>query len=787
MFKSKHYRFVPMIALATLLVIGNLLTPVQAYNLDMVTQTPTVTPNVEPENLGETVSPEEQEAIRMVVDSYFALRYRAFSTLQLDSFGDLVSEGADAQDFANSELGKLRVGLRNAELNQLRYKEYQYFLDFQSIGFDPSSGMAAVSVVENHDVIYEISIELDPKQPIVSHLYNLEHTISLRKEKDQWKIVSDDYTDYLWRMLRSKPVSLDEVLSTMQASPRPAWPNEGAGTEIVSTLPADDSSHAYDRVAAADYAINHIHAYNPAYPTYEGLGGDCTNFVSQSIYEGGNASMYIPDPLPPPSPDGQSGWYLLNELQRATDWNDVQGFYNFVTDYGFPTEGPEGSEVTLNGVMLGDVIQYDWSADGIWDHAVIVVNIVNGVPYIASHTEDVGPEPYTYFPYGDIRFIHIERSDGNPPVKAQVAAGSDDAGTNPTPCTFSLSDNEVYLGACFSGGNITGGFRFTNIRIPRNAQIKYAYMIFTVDGTYTVPINVQIYGEDIGNSPTFSVTNPPTNRSTPYSPVLWSITDQWIFRQRRTPPQLAPVIQNIVLRGDWVSGNSLSIIVKNAGSNVRRVMAFERAGFDPKVSPAKLIATYDLPTSPSSLSFNSAGTYDGWILESGENTGIGGSINSTATSFRLGDDSADKQYRSILHFNTSSLPDNAVILSATLKIKQQGAVVGTNPFTTHGSLVADIRKPYFGTGAGLAAADFQAVSGQAAIATFDPTPINSWYSAAVSTTAFPHINLTGNTQFRLTFTLDDNDDLGTDYIAFSSGNNGTATNRPQLIISYYVP
>ena len=153
----------------------------------------------------------------------------------------------------------------------------------------------------------------------------------------------------------------------MKASPRPTQ-SVNTGTEtILATLPNDDSSHAYDPVGAINYALQHNNAYNPDYPTYQGLGGDCTNFVSQAIYEGGNASLYIPNPLPPPSPNGQSGWYLLNEGQRATDWNDVGGFYDFVTNDGFPTEGPEGSDVPINNLMLGDVIEYDLEGDGyIW-------------------------------------------------------------------------------------------------------------------------------------------------------------------------------------------------------------------------------------------------------------------------------------------------------------------------------------------------------------------------------------------------------------------------------------
>jgi hypothetical protein len=186
------------------------------------------------------------------------------------------------------------------------------------------------------------------------------------------------------------------------------------------------------------------------------------------------------------------------------------------------------------------------------------------------------------------------------------------------------------------------------------------------------------------------------------------------------------------------------------------------------------------------LSLLSAGAQDGWILESTEISGTGGTMNAGGATFSVGDTTLDKQYRAILSFNTSGLPDNAVITKATLKIKRQG-IVGTNPFNTHMGLKVDIRKPYFGPAAGLAIGDFQATANKLAVGTFNKTPATgAWYSAVLSGTAYPYINRTGTTQFRLRFAKDDNDDLGADYLKFHSGNAGAAY-RPVLVVEYYVP
>ncbi len=184
--------------------------------------------------------------------------------------------------------------------------------------------------------------------------------------------------------------------------------------------------------------------------------------------------------------------------------------------------------------------------------------------------------------------------------------------------------------------------------------------------------------------------------------------------------------------------------------------------------------------------FRSLAAKDGWTLESGENTGIGGSMNATATTLRLGDNAANKQYRSILHFSTGDLPDNAVITKVTLKILMQG-LTGTSPFTTHGALFGDIRKPYFGAGDGLQGDDFQNKASKASALVFSAVPTSNWYSGTLKNGYLSLINPTGVTQFRLHFNLDDNNDAGADYMAFYSGNVSNTAFRPQLVVEYFTP
>ena len=152
----------------------------------------------------------------------------------------------------------------------------------------------------------------------------------------------------------------------------------------------------------------------------------------------------------------------------------------------------------------------------------------------------------------------------------------------------------------------------------------------------------------------------------------------------------------------------------------------------------------------------------------------------------MGDNAPNQQYRAILHFNTSSLPDTAVITKVVLKIKKQGQV-GTNPFTTHKKIAADIRKGAF-SDAVLQLTDFQSAASRNAVGLIPNTPqTGGWYLTNINATGFLFLNLTGSTQFRLRFQLDDNNDLNADFLKFFSGNATTIADRPVLIVDYYVP
>lgn len=237
----------------------------------------------------------------------------------------------------------------------------------------------------------------------------------------------------------------------------------------------------------------------------------------------------------------------------------------------------------------------DWDGRR-WAFLVIVVGILvfafcsNFVSYAGVHAQDVSPAPVTSITTSSV-----------------VSSGSDDAGTDPVGCLSQSEYYEIYFGQCNDGSEITSGFLFRAVAIPQGAHIENAYVDFTVDGTYANTLALAVYGEAAGNAESFGANGQPADRTITAAHVPWSITpdDVWEMNESRQTPDLTTVVQEIVNRSDWVAGNALDIIVKNAGPATaapgdpvdrlhRRVFAFERTQLVPPYLPARLVVTYEV-------------------------------------------------------------------------------------------------------------------------------------------------------------------------------------------------
>jgi serine protease len=337
--------------------------------------------------------------------------------------------------------------------------------------------------------------------------------------------------------------------------------------------------------------------------------------------------------------------------------------------------------------------------------------------------------------------------------------------------------------------------------ISGNAGVAGATLSYTDGTAKTVTANGHgDYSLTVSNNYTGTVTVSRagytfTTDHIDYVSVLSDLTGQ-----NYTPDEAVHSISgNVSVSGATLSFNdgSPQSVISDSSGNYNLLVP---DGFDTTVTPSKTGVTFtpasrDYSSTPvttdltgqnfaATITFMSSGAYDGWVLESRETSNKGGTMNAASAALPLGDDAANRQYRAILSFDTTSLPDNAVITSVVLKIKQSGAPVGSNPFSVLGNLFTDIRKGTFGAIA-LQLTDFQVAASASRVGFFNKTPSAGWYTNTLNATGLANINKFGPTQFRIYFAKDDNNNHVADYMRFLSGN--AATGKPTLTITYAVP
>ena len=151
-------------------------------------------------------------------------------------------------------------------------------------------------------------------------------------------------------------------------------------------------------------------------------------------------------------------------------------------------------------------------------------------------------------------------------LEVRVAASTDDAEEKPSG-SMSLTSSDLEL--VFDGSDQTVGMRFNAVTIPPGAAITNAYVQFQVDEANTEATSLVIEAEATDNATTFSGSNgnissrSRTASFVSWSPVPW--TTVGLAGPDQRTPNIASIIQEIVNRPGWSSGNSLVIIITGTG------------------------------------------------------------------------------------------------------------------------------------------------------------------------------------------------------------------------------
>lgn len=156
-------------------------------------------------------------------------------------------------------------------------------------------------------------------------------------------------------------------------------------------------------------------------------------------------------------------------------------------------------------------------------------------------------------------------------LDVSIATGADDAEESSVG-VMSLASTDLELVADGSKGNQVIGMRFTGIAIPPGATITASSVQFTTDEATSDPTTVSIQAQDADTAEAFTGANfnisarTRTSAAVAWSPLAWPTVGAAGADQRT--PDLSSVVQAVVARSGWVSGNALAIIITGTGHRV---------------------------------------------------------------------------------------------------------------------------------------------------------------------------------------------------------------------------
>lgn len=168
------------------------------------------------------------------------------------------------------------------------------------------------------------------------------------------------------------------ALAPMRAAETVRQKRSGASGDPIVLYAIDPGSKTgpYNYSAMVNYANVYWDNYNPNYKTFNEVGGDCTNFVSQIMKAGGWADEYGF------YRDDNNWWY--NSMNQTWTWINVTYWNAFASIRSHRTRILSGP----TSMLPADVLQADFSNNGSKDHTMFVSYHSGTQPYLTYHSSD---------------------------------------------------------------------------------------------------------------------------------------------------------------------------------------------------------------------------------------------------------------------------------------------------------------------------------------------------------------------------------------------------------------
>ncbi len=339
-----------------------------------------------------------------VIVRYMDAYYRALSTLETEDLSDLFDnermagisdraitllvEAHKAHDF-DFTIKKAHYDLEVTSYDNDGEKYTVELLEDDSMNFSFLEGIESKTydvearfVIVKNDGTYKIR-DLEKVQGYYMTFYDAGDTIE----------AIDDTYDYFSRELKDMMAYNSEVLKA-KAAEKPYQSDKTC-------------KKTYNREKAVAYAEQYCHERNPLWYNFTDEGGNCQNYASQCLLEGGiemdyygeeQWKCYVEDPDYEPEINEEETAY-----GRTRSWVNVGYFYNYAKwneDKGLVAD----VNANLYYAQPGDIILVGNEGPA---HTVIVSKVVNGHILVDSNSIDMKDYPIEAYTYTGIMLVKI--------------------------------------------------------------------------------------------------------------------------------------------------------------------------------------------------------------------------------------------------------------------------------------------------------------------------------------------------------------------------------------------
>jgi len=266
----------------------------------------------------------------------------------------------------------------------------------------------------------------------------------------------------------------------------------------------------------------------------------------------------------PVQPDGDDLRFTLTDSTQLSHeielYNGTTG--NLVAWVKVPSLS--GSADTTLFLEYGNpTVASQQSPTSVWDSSFEGVYHLNGTAADSTSNDNDGT-----FPGGDSGTIDV-----------RVTTANDDAEERTSGTMYLDSSDLELIDDSDYVGEQEVGMRFLNVAVPQGATISNAYLEFETDETDSVSTTLNFYAEDIDDAPAFSTSSfDITDRTKTSASVTWSNVPAWdTLDEKHQTPDLSAIIQEVVDRSGWSSGNDMVIIVDGSGERTAEAYDGESA------------------------------------------------------------------------------------------------------------------------------------------------------------------------------------------------------------------